>query len=84
VVGEGDFVVRPNRVSVSLRGPASDLEAMALEDVVPYVDLTGAAGAGGTLPQEVQLRGVPHTVQVVEITPDSVLVKQRATHKSDR
>lgn len=78
VVGEGELKVRPERVTVTLRGAEGELEAMAVEEVVPYVDVTGAGGnGGGTQPQEVRLRGVPQGVQVERILPDSVLVTRR-------
>jgi YbbR domain-containing protein len=78
VVGEGELKVRPERVTVTLRGPEAELESLAVEEVVPYVDMTGVGGTGGgTQPQEVQLRGVPEGVQVERILPDSVLVTRR-------
>jgi YbbR domain-containing protein len=77
VVGEGDLKVRPDRVTVTLRGPVGELDTLAVEGVVPYVELSGAGGAGGTLPQEVQLRGVPEGVDVGRIVPDTVLVTRR-------
>ncbi len=77
VVGEGDPIVRPSRISVTLRGPASELEQLAQEDIVPYVEFSGAGGAGGTQAQEIRLRGVPDGIEVAGISPESVLVKRR-------
>lgn len=78
VVGEGDHQVRPERVSVTLRGPVGELESMAIDEVVPYVDVSGTGGTGGgTQPQEVQVRGLPGGIQVDRVAPNTVLVTRR-------
>jgi YbbR domain-containing protein len=76
-VGGGAASMRPAHVSVTLRGVKAQLVALDPEQLVPYVELDAAQLADGTTPREVQLRGVPEGLQVVRISPRTVLVKAR-------
>lgn len=73
-IGEGHASLRPNRVSVVLRGPEGVMTLIAAEQIVPFVEFTHEAGAE-TNSREVRLRGVPEGVDVVRIMPPSVLVR---------
>lgn len=76
-VGGGEATMRPAHVSVTLRGVKAQLVALDPEQLVPYVELQAAQLAEETAPREVQLRGVPEGLQVVRISPRTVLVKAR-------
>jgi YbbR domain-containing protein len=76
-VGGGEATMRPAHVSVTLRGVKVQLMALDPEQLVPYVELQAAQPATVTVSSEVQLRGVPEGLQVVRISPRTVLVKPR-------
>jgi YbbR domain-containing protein len=74
VVGQGNPVsLRPDEVTVHIRGAEDMIEDVDLRAVVPYVDLAGS-DVSGTHPLPVQVRGLPEGVEVAEIIPESVLV----------
>jgi YbbR domain-containing protein len=75
-VGEGRSELRPDRVSVTLRGPHELLDDLEPEALVPYVELDGAQVAG-MRSYDVQLRGVPEGVAAPTILPPSVLVRPK-------
>jgi len=72
----GAATVAPARVDVVLAGPAAALQAMAPDQVRPYVDLTRAApGPSATAPVAVELGGQPVGVTVKEWRPETVSVR---------
>lgn len=74
VVGQGaPLSLRPDEVTVRIRGAEEVLEDVDPRAVVPFVDLA-TSGASGTHPLPVQVRGLPAGVEVAEIIPESVLV----------
>jgi YbbR domain-containing protein len=75
-VGEGRSVLRPDRVSVTLRGPHELLDELEPEALVPYVELDPEHFTG-TRSYDVQLRGVPDGVAAPTILPPSVLVRPK-------
>jgi YbbR domain-containing protein len=75
-VGEGGAELRPDRVSVTVRGPHELLDQLDAEALVPYVELD-PAHAAGTRAYDVQLRGVPEGIATLTILPPSVLVRPK-------
>jgi YbbR domain-containing protein len=75
-VGEGRSELRPDRVSVTLRGPHELLEELEPEALVPYVELD-PAHVTGTRSYDVRLRGVPDGIAAPAILPPSVLVRPK-------
>ena len=73
-IGEGRASIRPNRVSVVLRGPEDLMTEIAAEHIVPFVEMARGGGSA-TTSSEVRLRGVPDGVEVVRIMPPSVIVR---------
>jgi YbbR domain-containing protein len=73
-IGEGRASIRPNRVSVVLRGPEGLMTEIAAEHIVPIVEMAQGGGSE-TTSAEVRLRGVPEGVEVVRIMPSSVIVR---------
>ncbi|MDD9942640.1 MAG: CdaR family protein [Myxococcales bacterium] len=74
-VGPGDAVLRPARVSVTVRGPATRIDQLDAEQLVPIVKLD-ADGGVGTAPARVVVRAIDE-VEVVSISPETVLVRRR-------
>ena len=74
VIGQGTpHSLRPDEVTVHVRGPEELIEDVDPRAVVPFVDLA-SSDASGTHPLPVQVRGLPAGVEVSEIIPESVLV----------
>jgi YbbR domain-containing protein len=73
-LGPGSALLRPDRVAVTLRGQQEALDELDAEALVPYVELDPEAEPG-TRPLDVRVRGVPDGVEVVGVTPASVLVR---------
>ena len=73
VIGAGDASLRPNSVSVTLRGPARALSDLEPEEIVPYVELPAASEPVEVL--EVKVRDVPAGFSVSRIAPTSVIAK---------
>ncbi len=73
-LGEVDVRLRPERVTVSLRGGQEALDELDADALVPYVELDPETEPG-TRPIDVLVRGVPDGVEVVEVTPTSVLAR---------
>jgi hypothetical protein len=72
-VGEMVVTVRPEVVSMRLRGPEDALDEIDPRAIVPYIDAS-LAPPSGTRAIDVQVRGLPAGVEVAEIIPASVLV----------
>lgn len=72
-VGETVVSVRPDVVSMRLRGPEDVLDEIDPRAIVPYID-AALAPDSGTRALDVQVRGLPEGVEVAEIIPASVLV----------
>jgi YbbR domain-containing protein len=71
--------VRPTSVDIQVRGAPDLIEDLSGDRLVPWVDSsTDELALGGTRPVEVQLRGVPHGIEVVRIDPAEVLVTRVA------
>jgi len=75
-VGERRIELRPDRVSVTLRGAHELLDELEPEALVPYVELD-PAHVTGTRSYDVQLRGVPDGIAAPTILPPSVLVRPK-------
>jgi len=71
-VGETVLSVRPEVVSMRLRGPEDVLDEIDPRAIVPYID-AALAPESGTRALDVQVRGLPAGVEVAEIIPASVL-----------
>ena len=82
VVGDGAASVRPERVSVTLKGPADELEVLTDRDVVPYVVLRPGQGTGNR-PEKVELRGLPEGIEVLTVTPETVLVEREGPRQTE-
>ncbi len=76
-VGEGNVVLRPPRVAVTLRGPAHLLPDLDPETLVPYVEVGEITPKDGAQPRKVQLRTVLQGLELVEVVPREVLVRAR-------
>lgn len=72
-MGETVVTVRPDVVSMRLRGPEDALDEIDPRAIVPYIDAS-LAPPSGTRAIDVQVRGLPAGVEVAEIIPASVLV----------
>jgi YbbR domain-containing protein len=73
VLGASAAALRPDRVTVTLRGPQEALTDLDPDQVVPYIEL---ANATSTLTaHDIKLRGVPETLEVLRVTPSSVLAR---------
>jgi len=66
--------MRPERVSVALRGPPALVDLVDPGRIVPYVDLSTLDPEGGAVALPVELRGVPEGVDVEHIEPAELLV----------
>jgi YbbR domain-containing protein len=67
--------VRPETVDVTLRGPPNLMTDLEPTRVVPWIDSThDSLGPGVTAPLPIQIRGLPHGVDVVGTDPEEVLV----------
>lgn len=75
-LGQSGALLRPDRVSVTLRGPHEVLEELEAEALVPYVELD-PSHVSGTRSYDVQLRGVPEGIAALTILPPSVLVRPK-------
>jgi YbbR domain-containing protein len=75
-VGQSGALLRPDRVSITLRGPHEVLDELEAEALVPYVELD-PDHASGTRSYDVQLRGVPDGIAALTILPPSVLVRPK-------
>jgi hypothetical protein len=71
-VGELVLSVRPEVVSMRLRGPEDVLDEIDPRAIVPYID-AALAPESGTRALDVQVRGLPAGIEVAEIIPASVL-----------
>jgi YbbR domain-containing protein len=77
VVGQGSpLSLRPDEVTVRIRGAEEALEDVDPRAVVPFVDLAETQ-ASGTHPLPVQVRGLPDGIEVAEIVPESILVSPK-------
>jgi YbbR domain-containing protein len=75
-VGQAGALLRPDRVSVTLRGSQEALEELEADAIVPYVELD-PGHVSGMHAYDVQLRGVPEGIAAVTILPPSVLVRPK-------
>lgn len=66
--------LRPDHVSVVLRGPPESMADLDEERIVPYVDLSEFNGGGGASATTVHIRGVPDGIEVLRVEPSEVLV----------
>lgn len=73
-VGLGRATLRPAVVAITLKGPKKRLEEYDTELLVPWVELDTDA-AVGTREAKVKLRGDLDDLEVVKVTPASVLVR---------
>ncbi|MGD8858957.1 MAG: CdaR family protein [Myxococcales bacterium] len=73
-VGDARAMLRPDRVTAVVRGPRDLLGELDPEALVPYIDLDPEAPPG-TRPYEVKIRGLPDGVEIVRISPASVLAR---------
>ena len=76
VLGAAQATLRPNSVSVTIKGPVTDLAQVEGEEIVPYVDLSALPQNAPFAPVDVKLRGVPEGSNVSRIAPTSVLAKR--------
>lgn len=74
VVGGETGQVRPNRVSVNVRGAPGRVEALQASDIVPVIDLRGIEAAIGGQVIPVEIRGLPPNISVTSIDPAEVIV----------
>jgi len=65
--------LRPERVSVALRGPPAQVDLIDPARLVPFVDLTALVPEAGAVAVPVEIRGVPEGVQVERIEPAEIL-----------
>lgn len=72
-LGAPAAALRPDRVSVTLRGPQNALNDVDPEQVVPYVEVQ--SGTSTFTAHDVKLRGVPDGLEVLRVTPSSVLAR---------
>jgi YbbR domain-containing protein len=76
VVGHGRPVrLEPSKVSVSVAGPASQVRALAAEDLQPYVALPGAGAVPERLPVAVEISSGHAGISVLETRPAEVTVR---------
>jgi YbbR domain-containing protein len=75
VLGAGEATLRPNTVSVTLRGPARSLGDVEAEQIVPFVELPATPAAGVEV-LEVKVRGIPTGFTAERIAPASVIAKR--------
>jgi YbbR domain-containing protein len=76
VVGRGRPVrLEPSRVTVSVAGPASQVRALAAEDLQPYVALPGEGPVPGRLPVAVEVSSGHAGISVLETRPAEVSVR---------
>ena len=76
VVGRGRPVrLEPSRVTVSVAGPASQVRALAAEDLQPYVTLPGEGALPGRLPVAVEISSGHAGISVLETRPAEVSVR---------
>ncbi|HEX7479754.1 MAG TPA: CdaR family protein [Polyangiales bacterium] len=76
-LGAGDVNVRPNTVSVTLRGPVRALADLEPEELVPYVELGSVVAGSGTQSLDVRVRGVPEGFEVARVMPSAVLIQRK-------
>lgn len=74
VLGAPAAMLRPDRVAVTLRGPQELLAELDPDEIVPYIEMSGAMTATLVV-HDVQLRGVPDGLEVVRIAPSNVLAR---------
>ena len=67
--------LEPSRVTVSVAGPASQVRALAAEDLQPYVALPGEGAVPGRLPVAVEISSGHAGVSVLETRPAEVSVR---------
>jgi YbbR domain-containing protein len=72
-LGAPAAALRPDRVSVTLRGPQDALSELDPEQVVPFIELQSATSTYTA--HDVKLRGVPDTIEVLRVAPSSVLAR---------
>ena len=73
VLGASAAALRPDQISVTLRGPQEALAELDPEQVVPYIELSTATST--LTAHDIKLRGVPETLEVLRVTPSSVLAR---------
>jgi YbbR domain-containing protein len=66
--------VRPRAVAVRVRGPEALVDQLKPASVLAIVNLTGILADKGPISVPVELRGVPHGIEVLGIEPRSVTV----------
>ncbi|MDH5674904.1 MAG: CdaR family protein [Myxococcales bacterium] len=76
-IGANVGALRPERVSITLRGPENLLSELDPETLVPYIEIPPEAPAG-MQPYPVQLRGLPEGLTLLAIAPESVLARAKA------
>jgi YbbR domain-containing protein len=67
--------LEPSRVTVSVAGPASQVRALAAEDLQPYVALPAEGALPGRLPVAVEISSGHAGVSVLETRPAEVSVR---------
>lgn len=72
-----DVVARPSNVDVVIAAPASMLNDLDPEHLVPVVDVTGLVLTKGAVSAPVKVRGLSDGIRVVRIEPSEVLVRAR-------
>lgn len=75
-LGAGEARLRPETVAITLGGPKKRLEDYDTELLIPYIELDVDA-AVGTHEAKVRLKGDLDDLEIVKITPSSVLVRRR-------
>jgi YbbR domain-containing protein len=78
VLGAPTAVLRPGRVTVTLRGPQDRLSELEPEEVVPFIEVSGP-GSPTLVVHDVKVRGVPEGLEVVRIAPPNELARVLAT-----
>jgi YbbR domain-containing protein len=73
-VGSGSVKLRPTAVQVTLRGPAPQLAKLSGDQLVPFVEPSGASPSS-VESAVVKLGGLPEFCSIVRIVPSSVLVR---------
>lgn len=73
VLGASAAALRPDRVSVTVRGPQEALNELDPEQIVPYIELEDATNT--LSPHDIKLRGVPDALEVLRVVPSSVLAR---------
>lgn len=76
VVGGTEVVLRPERVSIELRGPRARVDDLHPRRVIPFVDVSGFDSSRGAQPMEVSIRPLPDEI-ASSVDPQEILVLPR-------